>query len=263
MEKAEETLKVVVPEEDLYESSSESDQESGIANESESGIGSLNLEGVEDVAGRRLEDEEEHIWLTEEQKHIFDEIKRKEKERKMEEELSMKLILQMASRERPVPVAAAPSQNQSVQEAKESGKGDSQGRKINCPPKTATQVCSDLLRFGFSPSGGGLRGIRQDMSKSDLKGLKSNYKTVLCELWDTKGRCQYGPDCHFAHGEEELKKQNLGEGNILKGGTGPSQDSAIVEGSNKGGDKEVHINMEVKEFHEPQTPTEVWDVGDW
>ena len=174
----------------------------------------------------------------------------------------MKLIVQMASRERQVRVAAAPSQNQSVQEAKESGKGDSQGRKINCPPKTATQVCSDLLRFGFSPSGGGLRGIGQDMSKSDLKGLKSNYKTVLCELWDSKGRCQYGPDCHFAHGEEELKKQNLGEGNILKGGTGPSQDSTIVEGSNKGGDKEVHINMEVKEFHEPQTPTEVWVTGD-
>ena len=39
-------MEVVVPEEDLYESSSESDQESGIANESESGIGSLNLEGV-------------------------------------------------------------------------------------------------------------------------------------------------------------------------------------------------------------------------
>ena len=233
MEKAEETLKVVVPEEDLYESSSESDQESGIANESESGIGSLNLEGVEDVAGRRLEDEEEHIWLTEEQKHIFDEIKRKEKERKMEEELSMKLILEITSRDSQVSAAAAPlapSQNQFVkfpsqhmergmtgekakvdevlgwQEVKRSGRGESLGRNMNWPPLETSESSFKGLSSSGNQRAGGLRGIGQDMSKSESKWLKSNYKTVLCEFWNSTGRCQYGPGCHFAHGESELKR---------------------------------------------------------
>ena len=184
---------------------------------------------------KRLEDEVEHLRLAEEQKRIFEEIKRKEKERKMEEELSMKLILQMTSWERQVPAAAAPpSQNQSVKfppqqmqremtggrakvdevlgwhEVKRNGRGESQGRSKDWPPLETSEP-SFKGELGLSSSGsqraGGLRGIGQDMSKSERKGFKSNYKTVLCEPWNTTGRCQYGAGCHFAHGESELKRQ--------------------------------------------------------
>ena len=182
---------------------------------------------------KRLEVEEEHLRLAEEQERIFEEIKRKEKERKTEEELSMKLILQMTSRERQVPAAAAPPHpNQSVkfppqqmqrgmtggrvkvdevlgwQEVKRSGRGESQGRNTNWPP-LGTSESSFKGECGSSGSqrAGGLRDIGQDMSKGEGKGFKSHYKTVLCEFWNTTGRCQYGAGCHFAHGESELKRQ--------------------------------------------------------
>ena len=183
---------------------------------------------------KRLEVEEEHLRLAEEQERILEEIKRKEKERKTEEELSMKLILQMTSRERQVPAAAAPpSPNQSVkfppqqqmqrgmtggrakvdevlgwQEVKRSGRGESQGRNTNWPP-LGTSESSFKGECGSSGSqrAGGLRDIGQDMSKGEGKGFKSHYKTVLCEFWNTTGRCQYGAGCHFAHGESELKRQ--------------------------------------------------------
>ena len=59
-----------------------------------------------------------------------------------------------------------------------------------------------------------MRGIGQDISRSDSKGLKSNYKTVICEFWNTTGRCQYGPGCHFAHGEGELKRGEVRQNRV-------------------------------------------------
>ena len=139
----------------------------------------------------------------------------------MEEELSMKLILQMTSSERQTP--ALPSQQVQRglteewaevdevlgwQEAKRSGRGESQGRNMNWPPLETSEssLKGELGRSG-NRRAGGLKGIGQDMSKSETKWIKSNYKTELCEFWNTTGRCQYGPGCHFAHGEGEIKRQ--------------------------------------------------------
>ena len=140
----------------------------------------------------------------------------------MEEELSMKLILQMTSSERQTP--ALPSQQVQRglteewaevdevlgwQEAKRSGRGESQGRRMNWPPLETPEQCfkGELSLSSSSQRAVGSRGIGQDVSKSEGKGFKSNYKTVLCEFWNTTGRCQYGPGCHFAHGEGEIKRQ--------------------------------------------------------
>ena len=209
---------------------------------------------------RRLEQNEEQLKLAEEQRRILEEIQRKEKERKMEEDLSMKLILQMTSRERPVPVTAPSrtlSQNQYAnivkpppeqiergnmgdrsrmeealgwQEVKRSGRGgDSQeGRNLNWPPLKTCQT-------PFSQGGGGLRGIGQDISRSDSKGLKSNYKTVLCEFWNTTGRCQYGPGCHFAHGEGELKRGEVRQNRVQHQQQQQQQQRAKKEGRAPGG----------------------------
>merc|ERR550519_1477304 len=136
--------------------------------------------------------------------------------------------LRSSSRERQVPAAAAPpSPHQSVkfppqqqmqrgmtggrvkvdevlgwQEVKRSGRGESQGRNTNWPPLETSESSSSGSQIAV-----GLRGVGQDMSRSEGKGFKSNYKTVLCEFWNTTGRCQYGAECHFAHGESELKRQ--------------------------------------------------------
>ena len=169
---------------------------------------------------KRLEKEEEHLRLAEEQGRILAEIRRKEKERKEEEELSMKLILQMTSRERQVPAEGVPpSQNKSEkfppqpmqreiaggraemdevlgwQEVKRCGRGESQGRNTIWPPMETPKSSfqGELgLRSSGSQRAGGLRTIGQNMSKTEGKKFKDNYKTVLCEFWNTTGRCQYG-----------------------------------------------------------------------
>ena len=95
------------------------------------------------------------------------------------------------------------------QEAKMSGRGESQGRKMSWPPLETPEQCfkGELSLSSSSQRAGGSRGIGQDVSECEGKGFKSNYKTVFCEFWNTAGRCQHGPGCHFAHGEGELKRQ--------------------------------------------------------
>lgn len=40
------------------------------------------------------------------------------------------------------------------------------------------------------------------------------YKTVLCRNYQTKGSCQFGEKCKFAHGEEDLKQGPSGFNNV-------------------------------------------------
>ncbi|KAL4484277.1 hypothetical protein ABPG72_006388 [Tetrahymena utriculariae] len=39
---------------------------------------------------------------------------------------------------------------------------------------------------------------------NQLKKMEQKYKTELCKNWVSKGICQYGQKCRFAHGKEEL-----------------------------------------------------------
>ncbi|EAR91671.1 zinc finger C-x8-C-x5-C-x3-H type protein (macronuclear) [Tetrahymena thermophila SB210] len=39
---------------------------------------------------------------------------------------------------------------------------------------------------------------------NQLKKMEQKYKTELCKNWVSKGVCQYGQKCRFAHGKEEL-----------------------------------------------------------
>jgi len=34
----------------------------------------------------------------------------------------------------------------------------------------------------------------------------SNFKTQLCKFFEKEGKCKFGKNCQFAHGESELRK---------------------------------------------------------
>ena len=65
---------------------------------------------------------------------------------------------------------------------------------------------------GIGPGGGMMAGMgpgAQNMFKRKQMGL---VKTVLCTNYSSYGECQFGDNCNFAHGPEELasnKKQRF------------------------------------------------------
>jgi hypothetical protein len=38
---------------------------------------------------------------------------------------------------------------------------------------------------------------------------RTDYKTRLCQNYEKEGVCEYLEICHFAHGQEELKKHQV------------------------------------------------------
>ncbi|KAG8370887.1 hypothetical protein BUALT_Bualt13G0030200 [Buddleja alternifolia] len=68
--------------------------------------------------------------------------------------------------------------------------------------KQASQMVRELIVSVGAASGPPMRN--PGMSA----GPASNYKTKLCEKF-SKGSCTFGERCHFAHGEEELRKSGL------------------------------------------------------
>ena len=45
---------------------------------------------------------------------------------------------------------------------------------------------------------------------------EQQYKTVVCKNWEAEGRCQWGEQCKWAHGKEDL---NTGRGSRVGGQT--------------------------------------------
>ncbi|CAM6113687.1 unnamed protein product [Calypogeia fissa] len=56
-----------------------------------------------------------------------------------------------------------------------------------------------------SPSAGGVAG-----AGGTLNQRPPNWKTRLCNKWETTGNCPFGEKCHFAHGTAELQRYGGG-----------------------------------------------------
>lgn len=67
--------------------------------------------------------------------------------------------------------------------------------------KHASQMVHELIVNVSAASG-------PAMKKSANSSSSNNYKTKLCENF-TKGSCTFAERCHFAHGVEELRKQEM------------------------------------------------------
>ena len=66
-------------------------------------------------------------------------------------------------------------------------------------------------------NGGGVNfQTPQNQPKNDFQGIKQGgkkeinekYKTQKCRHYEAHGNCALGDFCHFAHGNEELRKPN-------------------------------------------------------
>ncbi|KAL7126838.1 hypothetical protein ABFS83_14G213000 [Erythranthe nasuta] len=73
--------------------------------------------------------------------------------------------------------------------------------------KQASQMVRELIvniRAGSGPPSRSHHG----MSGHNSAPSSNNFKTKLCEKF-TRGSCTFGDRCHFAHGEEELRKSGV------------------------------------------------------
>lgn len=70
--------------------------------------------------------------------------------------------------------------------------------------KQASQMVQELI-VNVGASSGGPHLKNPGMGGH---GASNNFKTKLCEKF-TKGSCTFGDRCHFAHGEEELRKSGF------------------------------------------------------
>lgn len=65
--------------------------------------------------------------------------------------------------------------------------------------RKAPEECPDVLQWDELPtaSAGGIRRVTEP---------NENFKIQLCRHFMQKGSCPFGDKCHFAHGEQELRK---------------------------------------------------------
>ncbi|CAA0822030.1 Unknown protein [Striga hermonthica] len=132
--------------------------------------------------------------------------------------------------------------------------------KSDSPPAFITPVkveedviVMDGIPVSKSSKGGGESRMRSALMSSstynsDLSGGRSNstpspssgggsesikpHKNRICRFWETCGSCQFGSECQFAHGKEELRRPPRSSGKIkleifkssnnLEGSTPPS-----------------------------------------
>ena len=60
---------------------------------------------------------------------------------------------------------------------------------------TCSQYGSDCL-FAHGPG---------ELRECTVSESKQEYKTVLCKHWEDDGKCQWGEQCKWAHGKEDLQ----------------------------------------------------------
>ena len=46
-------------------------------------------------------------------------------------------------------------------------------------------------------------------NRDELNNYRTKWKTEMCKYWEMYGKCKYGNNCAFAHGESELNKRKL------------------------------------------------------
>ncbi|KAJ7554206.1 hypothetical protein O6H91_06G130900 [Diphasiastrum complanatum] len=85
----------------------------------------------------------------------------------------------------------------------------------------------------FSGSVGGGSGLSRVVG-GQAAGKPPNLKTKICRRWETTGQCNFGENCHFAHGVSELKTYGRSSGDAFAGSgsfAAPYPTAANVTGS--------------------------------
>ena len=85
-------------------------------------------------------------------------------------------------------------------------------KKKNSPLKTTPEnkiVYEDEYQgLIYHPSRSLINNINK--AKYEYYNFQSKWKTEMCHFWQMNGKCKFGDNCAFAHGDSELKeKQNI------------------------------------------------------
>ena len=49
----------------------------------------------------------------------------------------------------------------------------------------------------------------ETIRKDDFNNFRTKWKTEMCKYWEMYGKCKFGDNCAFAHGDSELKQRKL------------------------------------------------------
>ncbi|XP_024375302.1 zinc finger CCCH domain-containing protein 12 isoform X1 [Physcomitrium patens] len=118
-----------------------------------------------------------------------------------------------------------------VREARDAAVAAASGAVVAASPKVEMQLAPTTN--GNTKEGEG--GSSTPAGSATPNARPSNWKTRLCNKWETTGHCPFEDKCHFAHGSDELQRYGGGLpdssapalSDSKSGGT-PSQDTVAV-----------------------------------
>ena len=74
------------------------------------------------------------------------------------------------------------------------------------PNLTKTKLCPSVENGGICEAGSAAR-CPYAHNLSELRATPMLFRTVMCSWWK-KGQCEFGDNCRFAHGEDELRESS-------------------------------------------------------
>lgn len=85
--------------------------------------------------------------------------------------------------------------------------------------KLAREECPDTADFSLQAK----VADEENVKRRKAQPVNEFFKIAICKHWEKMGNCPFGDECHFAHGEKELRPFPKGEKDP-KGGAGGGRD---------------------------------------
>ncbi|TMW65745.1 hypothetical protein Poli38472_008387 [Pythium oligandrum] len=82
--------------------------------------------------------------------------------------------------------------------------------------KLAREECPETADFSLQSK----VADEENVKRRKAQPVNEFYKIAICKHWEKMGTCPFGDDCHFAHGEKELRPFPKGERDARHGGPG-------------------------------------------
>lgn len=73
--------------------------------------------------------------------------------------------------------------------------------------KLAREECPDTADFSLQSK----VADEENVKRRKAQPVNEFYKIAICKHWEKQGSCPFGDECHFAHGEKELRPFPKGE----------------------------------------------------
>jgi hypothetical protein len=88
--------------------------------------------------------------------------------------------------------------------------------------KLAREECPESADFGLQSK----LADEESAKRRKTQPVNEFFKIAICKHWEKLGSCPFGDECHFAHGEQELRPYpTKAEGSTLPKGSSNEQEN--------------------------------------